>query len=156
MYQNVLLCSLMYHIVTYLVNCSNTQEQHDSVFGNGVHRMVIPYDASKNVPITSQNYRQEIESSGTTAHHAPVFDALHKAGYQVTDYVKGHAKSTDPEDKRTHSIGKLLQKHGADEDLKKTFMNDPHRASGKTSEYDMVITNHAHDIGGMSTGRGWI
>lgn len=54
-----------------------------------------------------------------------------------------------------YKIGGLLQKHEAPTNIIHAFTHDPVRASGKDNEYDMVVSNHPHDVYGMSTGRGW-
>lgn len=53
------------------------------------------------------------------------------------------------------SIGKLLDREEAPDNIKKAYMNDPFRKSSGTVDYDIIITGHPIDIYGGSTGRGW-
>lgn len=140
---------------------------HDSVFGEGNERIEIPYDASKDVPLTTENYHQYTGNTQTAMHTRLVIHRLKKLGYRVTDYAKGHAVHEDSPD-RVLSIGKILNKHGIAEEetpflnkkgdktmnLGQLFSADENRAA-YSAEKKIVITRNKYDVAGMSTGRGW-
>lgn len=54
-----------------------------------------------------------------------------------------------------HKIGSVLEKHEAPHHVMKAYQHDPVRVGAGKTDYDLVITNHPHDVYGMSTGRGW-
>jgi|GEM_PF-2194093 len=81
--------------------------------------------------------------------------AVEDAGYEIVDYLKGHAKRTGVDTKNLTKISGILGK--IDNELKKKFDADPERAgAGKEkAEYYIVISRHPYDIVGMSSDRGW-
>ena len=98
-----------------------------------------------------------------------VAEHLTKHNYQVKDYAKGIVTTKkivgDPDRGIPHrekevqeKIGSVLEKTGASDDVKKSFMNDPARAATKSftnGGHHIVITNSALGIAGMSTGTSW-
>lgn len=106
-------------------------------------------------------------------HHevdADVADHLTKHGYQIKDYSKGIAtikkQVGDPskgipmrEKMVDEKIGSVLDKTGAHDDIKKSFMNDPARAASKftpgSTGHHVVITHSALGVSGMTTGTSW-
>ena len=92
------------------------RQDHDTVFGKGVHTQEIPYSREGEERITSENYQNQIKIGGwgTENHHQWVFGHLHRKGYKVTDYVGGYAKNANDENSREEKIGKILSKTGAD------------------------------------------
>lgn len=100
--------------------------------------------------------------------HPGVADFIVKQGYHFTpdEYKAGIANESktvgNPEQGIPystkvvqHKIGRLLERHGAPDEIKQKFMNDPFRTGAKTKDYDLYVTAHPHDIVGGSTGRGW-
>lgn len=100
--------------------------------------------------------------------HPGVADFIVKQGYHFTpdEYKAGIANESktvgNPEQGIPystkvvqHKIGRLLDRHGAPDEIKQKFMNDPFRTGAKTKDYDLYVTAHPHDIVGGSTGRGW-
>ena len=72
------------------------------------------------------------------------------------DYKKGVAYHLSDENRRRPlKIGKILEKHGAHDKIKKAFMNDPYRATAKSSHLTATVSRHPFDVAGMSTDRGW-
>jgi hypothetical protein len=107
-------------------------------------------------------------SESSSSPHAGVTAFLHSNNYKVTpeSYKAGLATQTTrvgnpdkgipyKEKQVSHKIGGLLEKHGASEETKTNFINDPYRTGARTSDYDIVLTGHHKDIYGGSTGRGW-
>lgn len=94
---------------------------------------------------------------------------LNDKGYHIKDahsYRQGivHKEITtgDPEKGipyrsklQPYKIGAILEKHGATDSVKNAYMHDPVRVGLGKHDYDLVISNHPHDVYGMSTGRGW-
>jgi hypothetical protein len=95
---------------------------------------------------------------------------LDKHGYDLDDYIKGTALEWNNGKQRTVKIGKVLnayikkcQTEGATRkgnvasNLLKAFSSDPVRAAATNKEpLRIVLTRHAYDIVGKSTGRGWV
>lgn len=117
----------------------------NKVFGNK-NRIYIPLQkinpkkASRNIGLTIENR---------------VENTLRRDGYEVIDYVKGTCKKIG-DTKNIYKIGKVLNKLNRDVELK-SFNNDFARnlANQGTDNLEVVISRHAYDIAGMSTGRGW-
>ena len=107
------------------------------VFPEGHDRIEIPLHASETPVEAHPAVKQHLESNG----------------YQVKDYRAGIASDKAGRDIK---IGKVLERTKAPDDVKKTFANDPNRAtSTKDSMLKVVISKHPHDVAGMSTDRGW-
>lgn len=100
---------------------------------------------------------------------ADVAEHLATHGYDIDDYTKGIAAKKivvgDPSRGIPHrekvvkqSISAVLDKTGAEDHIKKSFINDPARSSSKKSDANplhVVITKTAYGVGGMSTGTHW-
>lgn len=100
---------------------------------------------------------------------ADVAEHLATHGYDIDDYKKGiAAKKTvvgDPSRGIPHrekvikqSIASVLDKTGAEDHIKKLFINDPARSSTKSADANplhVVITKTPYGVGGMSTGTHW-
>lgn len=96
-----------------------------------------------------------------------VAEHLTKHNYQVKDYVKGIASTKkqvgDPErgipmrEKYVdEKIGSILDKTGASDDVKKSFINDPARSASRAiSPHHVVIAHSPMALAGMSTGTAW-
>lgn len=98
-----------------------------------------------------------VESERTP--HPDVVDHLSQHGYTVHDYDKGLARDANG---RVMKIGKVLEKTKAPYKISSAYENDPNRSElGRTasqfpsSDLQVVISRHPHDIAGMSTDRGW-
>ena len=99
----------------------------------------------------------------------PVRSFLEEKGYHIKNtesYRKGlaHREITtgDPErgiPLRTKfqavKIGSILEQHRAPDHVLHAYQHDPVRVGAGTSDFDLVISHHPHDVYGMSTGRGW-
>lgn len=141
------------------------QEKHDSVFGKGNDKIILPYDSSEDDPITSENASRLLHHQ---SHASTVIRGLNSAGYRVNDYESGLAHHVDKPDRKL-KIGKILEsneigKHvthiknrvGTQLNLKQAYDADPIRASSKNGQKQIVITRNRYDVAGMSTGRsGW-
>ena len=101
---------------------------------------------------------------------ADVAEHLTKHNYQVKDYAKGIATIKkhvgDPsrgipmrEKMVEEKIGSVLDKTGASDDVKQSYMNDPARSASKGltlgGGHHVVITHSPLGISGMSTGTHW-
>jgi hypothetical protein len=137
---------------------------HDAVFGEGNDRMVIPYDDSKDEPITTFNFRNKSHPLSATFR---VLDKLQGEGYRTDDYKSGLAYHHESPNRKM-KIGKVLDKIGASDkpagiqslgktpkDLtyKQAYDSDPYTSAKGMKQ--IVITRNRHDVAGMSTGRGW-
>lgn len=98
-----------------------------------------------------------VESERTA--HPDVVDHLSQHGYKISDYDKGLARDANG---REMKIGKVLEKTKAPNKIFSAYENDPNRSAlGKTasqfpsSDLQVVISRHPHDIASMSTDRGW-
>jgi hypothetical protein len=52
-------------------------------------------------------------------------------------------------------IGAILEQHNAPERVRHAYTHDEVRIGAGQKDYDLVISNHPHDVYGMSTGRSW-
>lgn len=103
--------------------------------------------------------RTVIPVESERAPHPDVVDHLSQHGYTVHDYDKGLARDANG---RVMKIGKVLEKTNAPYKISSAYENDPNRSElGRTasqfpsSDLQVVISRHPHDIAGMSTDRGW-
>lgn len=81
----------------------------------------------------------------------------YRAGLAHKEIVTGNPDKGIPyrSKQQPYKIGSLLQKHDAPDSVVHAYTHDPVRASGKNNDFDIVLSNHPHDVYGMSTGRGW-
>lgn len=98
-----------------------------------------------------------VESERTA--HPDVVDHLSQHGYKISDYDKGLARDANG---REMKIGKVLEKTKAPYEISSAYENDPNRSAlGRnasqfpSSDLQVVISRHPHDIASMSTDRGW-
>lgn len=77
---------------------------------------------------------------------------LNSNGYQIHSYVDGTAIDRHG---RINSIGKVLHKTGADEDLKNDFANDDKKAAEDLEKHDVIISRHPYHVAECSTGKKW-
>lgn len=132
---------------------------HKEVFGSE-DRIRIPYDASKDKPITEPN-----QVGQYNAHHNIVMTNLRNRGYKTDDYASGVAyHESDP--KRKYRIGSLVsgendkptqkmsKRGGKYLSLSQVYASDPIRAA-HGAEKEIVISKHKYDVAGVSTDRGW-
>jgi HEAT repeat protein len=89
---------------------------------------------------------------GPVEPHPDVQKHLEDNGYTISDYRGGYA--TDKYGRST-SIGKILNKTKAPQDITSAFLNDPKRAASSVAQPKIIISRHPHDVAGMSTDRGW-
>ena len=112
----------------------------DHTFGQGEDRATHPLES----PTTPQS------------EHLPKIEQhLSQHGFKVKDYTAG--KATDKYGREVN-IGKVLNKTGASDDLKKGFEADPTRGQAKTgaSNLNMTVSRKPHDVAGMaSKGQSW-
>lgn len=122
------------------------------------------------IPLSSGEKSQEVDLS--------VSSHLYNLGFSVTDYAKGYCEK----DGRVFRIGRVLeqarksvlkkinestaytpeekQENQTDinnfyDSIIKTFISSPHRQAATRSQLLVIISQDIHDIGQMSTGRGW-
>lgn len=105
----------------------------DHVMG-GKQRISIPLHNESSVP------------------HPDVKKHLEQHGMQIKDYTAGVASDKYG---REVKIGKALTKTKAPPNVLNTFANDSARQSKSHDSLHVAISNHPHDIAGMSTGRSW-
>jgi hypothetical protein len=72
--------------------------------------------------------------------------------YEIIDYFKGTCKFKDA--KNPSKIGAILTKLGED-NLMKSFVEDPERKKGASEELMVCISRHPYDIAGSDTDRDW-
>lgn len=84
------------------------RSRHNEVFGNGNDRIVIPLDRSDEKPIS----HRDVHNLGATP--SKIADHLHRNGYSISNWVKGHAVKRSMEDgsldDKPISIAKVLKK----------------------------------------------
>lgn len=90
--------------------------------------------------------------SQSAAAHPDVKNHLEQHGMQVKDYTAGTASDKYG---REVKIGKALAKTKAPSHVINTFANDSARQAKSHSDLHVVVSNHPHDVAGMSTGRSW-
>lgn len=135
-------------------------EHHSDVDGSTKQKIATAMNGSNFTHFPLPETRSEPD--------ADVIEHLFKHGYDVHDYEKGIAskvtKVGDPargiplRDKVIHEkIGSVLEKTGADQSVKTSFMNDPSRSATRTnsSNLHVVISTSPLAIAGMSTGTNW-
>lgn len=105
------------------------------VFPAGQDRIVIPLE------------KEPVEA------HPQVAEHLSKSGYDVHDYEKGLAVKKG-ETKNPVSIGKVLERTNAPEQIKKIYQKDPSR-QGLKSSASIVISRKPEDVAAMSTHQKW-
>ena len=105
---------------------SNVKRQHDEVFGKGVDRVEIPFEAPRGT--NSENYNTVYPSRNTQTHHSKVFAHLHSNGYRVSDYESGYCHKTDDvEGRRKFSIGKVLAQTGGKDKPTNVYSKETHK-----------------------------
>lgn len=106
-----------------------------------------------------------LEAAGSNA-DPDVVEHLMNHGYRINDYQKGivskkktvgNGKDIPFREKYVEEkIGSVLDKTGATDNVKKSFMNDPNRSSSKSKDsLHVVIGTSPLAIAGMSTGTNW-
>jgi hypothetical protein len=116
----------------------------------------------------SGRIRMPMTLSNDSNPHQGVIKFLSGNGYSTTpeSYQKGLAhKEIEvgnpakgiPLSKKmmTHKIGGILEKHHAEDDLKRAFTNDPSRASAKNKQFDVLFSHAPQDIYAKATGWGY-
>lgn len=125
------------------------------------------FDKQRNMHGEAGRIRMPMTLSNDSEPHREVMKFLSNNGYKATpeSYQKGIAhKEVDvgnpskgiPMTKKTvsYKIGGILEKHRADDDLKRAFTNDPSRASSKTKQFDVLFSHAPQDIYAKATGWG--
>ncbi len=155
------------------------KKAHESVFGKGIDRIIVPYSDSDEDKITTHNYHllslhNRVQGA---ANHATVLRSLASAGYHTDDYVSGLAYHKDKPERKM-KIRKAMSIAGIDNDpahghrtapstdangvftagrtltLGEVYDSDPIRAASKAQK-QIVFTRNKYDVAGMSTNRGW-
>lgn len=97
-------------------------------------------------------FKLETQDSASETEIAITNHLAFNGRFEITDYIKGYAKSG----KQIYKIGKLLEQHGR-EDLAKAFRDDPKRHGRQTQDTQyIVLTNYVSDTLYMSMRRNWI
>jgi hypothetical protein len=143
-----------------------TKRQHDSVFGENVDRIVIPFEGKED-PISTYTYNDWQSRDDVGPHAKRVIAELQKKSYYTDDYHSGLAYHIDKPERKM-KIGTILQKEKiADMEfsvkegnntvtrkLSNIYEMDPDR-KGSRGNKSIVITRNKYDVAGMSTGRDW-
>ena len=122
-------------------------DYHDEVFAKyndgdkNAQRIVLPMGA-KSLAVPNMQVLSHLAKHNITVHDYGNNIALEKI------------KTKQGEKIRPIKISKALEMTNAPEDLQKTFINDANRRKDK--DVQLVISRHPDDIGGMSTGVGWV
>lgn len=131
----------------------NTLEkfQFDQDTGHKVIR--IPINLNQDNPDPSHTVKNFIEDKGYLIKDI----SSYRQGIVHKNVVTGNPEKGIPYKNKLvpHKIGSVLEKHGAPFDVTHAYQHDPVRVGTGKKEYDLVISNHPHDVYGMSTGRGW-
>ena len=116
-------------------------------------RMTIPLSINDEIKHPHPEVKQFIEGHGYTIDSGENY----KRGIAHKTEMVGNPEKGIPmrERKREYNIGKLLERHKANDTIKSAFQNDPARKNANSTDYDLVISHHPHDVYGMSTGRSW-
>lgn len=136
---------------------------HDKAFGEGVDRIILPYDDSDAPKITSTNFND----MNVGNHARAVIMMLKHKNYETDDYHSGLAYHVDKPDRKM-KIGSVLKKEKIDDrevpmleggqivkrSLANVYEMDPDRKGAKQKK-SIVITRNKYDVAGMSTGRRW-
>jgi hypothetical protein len=127
---------------------------YDEAFGGkNKYRVYIKLDtvlkaADKDIPI-----------------HGTIRQVLIHLGYEVVNYKDGIARKKGST--QVVKIGKVLSDKNLSsigyselgcKSVRNMFLNDPNRQAARVAKHNTlfaVISRHAYDIAGMSTGRGW-
>lgn len=103
---------------------------------NNYYRLYLPFDA---------NFQFKPNQE--------VIDFIKSMGFEIVDYPKGIIQKHDSKGKLVNNnIQSILTKYKKPE-LEKLFVKD--QKESKSNTYQIVISRHAYDILGMSTGRDW-
>lgn len=123
----------------------------DRIFGES-DRITLPVNSKEKSP---EQILSEFRSDPRIADFRLVDGFIKGIGYEIVDYGKGLVKGPDD---RVMKVGRLLERHNANDDIKRLFVNGPSRAASKQNQKKMVITisRNPFDIAAMSTGRGWV
>lgn len=106
------------------------------------------------LPLLENKKKSDIESE--------IEKVLNEFDYSLVDYMEGKVRWKDS--RNTKRIGQALSQieRNVGEDRKpeirsllKSFVEDPIRKQGKSSEYLVCISRHPYDIAGADTNRGW-
>lgn len=141
------------------------RDDHDKVFGKGNDRLVVPYDDSKDPPISTHNVTQEV-GYHSSAHL--VLTLLKDHDYHVDDYASGLTNHKDTPNRKI-KIGKALDAIGKSDEMspiksegkneqknltwKQAYEADPMRSAKGSKQ--IVYSRNREDVAGMSSGRGW-
>jgi hypothetical protein len=138
---------------------------HDAVFGAGNDRVIVPYDDSKDEPISTNNYENELDYRSAARN---VIRHLAHHGYSTDDYHSGLVSHKDKPTRKI-KITKALDLTGTGDlqsgklsggkspkplTWKQLYATDELREAGK-GEKQLVFSRHRYDVAGVSTDRGW-
>ena len=125
--------------------------QFDGDVGHKVLRIPISLNQDNTEP--SHNVKNFLEGKGFHIKDT----ASYRSGIVHKSVVTGNPDKGIPYRSKLvpHKIGSVLEKHGAPDSVMHSFLHDPVRIGSGKTDYDLVISNHPHDVYGMSTGRGW-
>jgi hypothetical protein len=114
---------------------------HDSAFGKGVDRVVIPYDDSDEEKITTKNRFDVPKNRGNErSFHSHILGELSDHGYKTADYLKGTVSHESTPDKEV-KIDSALKTSGIDKDTT-PFFSKPKFARSETGE--MIRDKHGN------------
>lgn len=143
----------------YLTNFINTHAapgtlqkfQYDKDTSKKVIR--IPIKLNQDKPDPSHTVQNFLKEKGYLIKDI----ASYRAGLAHKEVVTGNPEKGIPyrTKMQPYKIGGLLSEHNAPNHVVHAYTHDPVRVGGKNQDFDLVITNHPHDVYGMSTGRGW-
>lgn len=144
-----------YHQEQFMVDHAapgtNDKFQYDKDTGHKVIR--IPVSLNQDNAEPSHTVKNFLEEKGFHIRDA----ASYRSGIVHKSVVTGNPEKGIPYRNKlvAHKIGSVLEKHDAPHHVMQAFQHDPVRVGAGKTDYDIVITNHPHDVYGMSTGRGW-
>lgn len=115
---------------------SRGRELSSHVFPKGQDRIEIPFNMIETPVVPHPDVKKHLENNG----------------YQISDYKSGFANDKYG---RSVSIGKILNKTKAPQDIVSSFINDPQRAASTVEKPKIIFSRHPYDVAGMSTDRGW-
>lgn len=138
-------------IIDHAAKGTHEKFQYDQNTGHKVIRIPVSLNQDKADPShTVKNFLEEkgyhIRDTGS-----------YRSGIVHKSVVTGNPEKGIPYRNKwvAHKIGSVLEKNNAPAHVIQAFQHDPVRVGAGKKDYDLVVTNHPHDVYGMSTGRGW-
>jgi hypothetical protein len=116
--------------------------------GREISSHVMPHGSDR----TDIEYKSSPHEISRVEPDHRIDDHIKKHGYEIKDYTKGTA--TDKHGRET-TIGRILNRTKAPDEIQKSFVNDPSRSGAHLANMKVTVSRHPYDVAGMSTGRGW-